>query len=262
MKIQTWTLGICVLITFALHRQVANGQEAATLQLSPPSLNPIDPAALNAAPAFGDSGPVSKPPYVPATEPAETVGTRWIPKLRVVLVTSMNEQTEVLVHTFGRNGNLSAFPSDGPRPVVQKTTRTIDMPSQSSVILTCDDVNVQVVSSENDKLTYSFSCKGKAVLSIDGYTVSGDSISASEGTLTVTNAVIKSDQATMTSEKMMLQLPILAVQVGAANAHVFLKPTPDPISANGQLKTPDIFGADQPFDRVPASSAKSNDLSF
>jgi len=260
MKIKTWAFSICFLITFAAHRQVATGQEAATLQLSPPSLNAVDPAALNAAPAFGDSGPVAKSPIVLATESSDTAGTQWIPKLRVVLVTSMSEQTEVLVHTFGTNGNLTAFPSDGPRPVVQKTTRTIDMPSQSSVILTCDDVNVEAVSSEHDKLTYSFSCKGKAVLSIDGYTVSGDSISASEGTLTIINAVIKSDQATMTSEKMILQLPILAVQVGAANASDFLKPTPDPIGAKGRSKTGDTFETEKPYDRD--LTFPNEDLSF
>ena len=259
MKIQTWTFGICVSLAVALHTPATLAQQQNVPPSSLPSLNAIDPAALNAPPAFGDSGPVPKPPHVRATESTEAAGTRWIPKLRVVLVTAMSEQTEVLVHTFGTNGSPARYFSNGLEPVVQKTTRTINMPSQSSVILNCDDVNVEAVSSTNDKLTYSFSCKGKAVLSIDGYTVSGDSISASEGTLTITNAVIKSDQATMTSEKMVLQMPILAVQVGAASAADFLKPTPDPVGANGELKNRDRFEPDNPYDRSSApADAKPN----
>ncbi len=260
MKTQIWTLAVCVSIAFTSHPQTAYSQEAVALPVNPPSLNPIDPASLKDAPAFGVSGPVSKPQDAAATESPETPGTVWIPKLRVVLVTSMSEQTEVLVQTFGTNENPDLFPSDKPRPVMQKTTRTIDRPSQSSVILNCDDVNVEAVSSENDKLTYRFSCKGRALLSIDGYTVSGDSISASEGKLTVTNAVIKSKQATMSSETMILQLPILAVQVGAANARDFLKPTPDRISADRPFKTPDSDEADKPYHK--GQPFPDSDLSY
>jgi len=253
MKTQTWTFSVCVLIIFVLHRQAPAGQEATPVQVSPSSLNPVDPAALNAAPVFGDSGPVLKPQNS-AAESSETAGTTWIPKLRVVLVTSMSEQTEVLVHTFGTSPNSSMFPPGERRPVVQKSTRTIQMPSQSSVVLTCDDVNVEAVSTENGDLIYSFSCKGKASLSIDGYTVSGDSVSASEGKVIVTNAVVKSNQATMTSEKMILKLPILAVQVGAADPSDFLKPTPDPISADPRAKTQDTIEPDKPKELYPVFS--------
>ncbi len=261
MTIRTWTLSTCVLILVAWQAQrTSTGQERSALPSSPPAVNPIDPAALNAAPAFGDSGPVSKLPNVSAQESSDTASTTWIPKLRVVLVTSMSDKAVALVHRLETIEDRGVFPSDVSRPAVQKTTRTIDVPSRSSVILTCDDVSVEVISSENDKLTYSFSCKGKAVLSMNGCTVSGDSISASEGTLTITNAVVKSDQATMSSEKMILRLPILAVEVGAANAHDFLKPTADPIGAGDRFESPRSFGKpDRPSDRNSAPAEAKPD---
>jgi|GEM_PF-1125078 len=230
MNVQEWTFGIWVVSVLTWHGVTAAAQESPSLPIASPAINPIDPAALNAAPAFGDSGPVSKPaePVVIHDSPAAE-GTTWIPKLRVVLVTSMSHQTEVTGYAIPFNAPLVS-PTDKTPSAVRKITHMIDKPSQKSVILTCDDVNVEAVSSEKGEPTYSFACKGKAVLTIDSFTVTGDSISASEGKLTITNAVIKSDQATMISEKLELQLSILGVQVGAANPSDYLKPTPDPIN--------------------------------
>ncbi len=243
MNVQEWTFGIWVVSVLAFHGVMAPAQESPSLPIPSPAINPIDPAALIAAPAFGDSGPVSKPaePVVILDSPAAE-GTTWIPKLRVVLVTSVSNQTEVTGYTIPFNDPFAPAPDKTP-PAVRKITHMIDKPSQKSVILTCDDVNVEAVSSEDGILTYSIACKGKAVLTIDSFTVTGDTISASEGKLTITNAVIKSDQATMTSEKMVLQLPILGVQVGAQDASDFLKPTPDPI--NGTHR----HNADKPYSR-------------
>ena len=236
MSVQKLTFGICVVSVLAWHGLTASAQESPSLPTLPPAINPVDPAALDDPPAFGDSGPVKKPKGpVAAQEPPAAEGTTWIPKLRVVLVTSVSNQTEVTGYTIPSNNPFESVSDETP-PVVRTTTHLIDRPSQKSVILTCDDVKVEALSAGSGTLTYSFSCKGKAVLTIDGYTVTGDSISASDGKLTITNAVIKSDQATITSEKMDLQLPILGVHVGAANSSDFLKPTPDPINGKGRSK--------------------------
>lgn len=257
MTTQKWILGFGVLAALHCHSLSAPAQEPTFLPPGSPAINPIDPAALNDAPTFGDSGPVTKPAELDAKVDASLEKrTTWIPKLQVVLVTFASSQTEVTAHPIPSNISFLPGPDTQGR-VVHKTTHLINVPSQKSVTLVCDDVNVEAASGENGELTYSFSCKGKAMLTFHGYTVTGDSISSSEGTLTITNAVIKSEQATMTSESLVLQLPIVGVQVGATNPSDFLNPSPDVIGGAAQKSEPArkesvYFEADKPYDRGPS----------
>lgn len=265
MTVQQSVIGVAAMAALLLHTVAARAQDPPRFPSDPPIANPIDPAALNAPPAFGDSGPVAKPDATISTVNSHAIsnspgdqGTTWIPKLRVVLVTSVSEQTAVTVDTYSSNEN-TFFTPDNPQPVVRKTTIMVNRPSEQSVVLTCDDVHVEASSGENGDVTYRFSCKGKAMLTFHGYTVTGDSISSSEGELAIKNAVIQNDQVTMTSENLVMQLPIFGVQVGATNPSDFLKPIPDVIGGAAQPSKPVReesvrFEDDKPYDRGPIKS--------
>jgi len=235
-------LAVCVTAIVTLNARSATSQQPKPLPANPvianPVIaNPVDPASLNAPPAFGDSAPVERKPVKAVTQelaPQETaplMETEWKPKLRVVLLTKAGSLDAPV--PFQRNEKSQNFFSDDsddfvpPPNDVKRTTNRMTAPKQSFAILMCDEVNVDAKASEAGELVYSFSCKGKVILNIDDYTVTGDSISSPEGKLTITNAVVKSDKATLTAEKMQIQLPILGVRVEPDS--------PDPIGSSGSL---------------------------
>ena len=221
MVIRTLVFGACAAAIVLLNAQSATAQQPKPLPANPVIANPIDPASLNAPPAFGDSAPVEKKPVeLPAlksepSESSEVAVTIWKPKLRVVLLTKSGTLDKPLP-----NHRPEEFPTfltpDGVVPLpntAKRTSNKMTAPGQPFATLMCDEVTVEAKASETGELAYSVSCKGKAILKIDDYTVTGDSISSDEGKLTITNAVVKSEKATLTAEKMQIQLPILGVRV-------------------------------------------------
>jgi hypothetical protein len=136
----------------------------------------------------------------------------WQPKLQVVLTTKPRNATNVDAPAL--TDDTGDFDLN-VAPVVHVTRQ----PATNTVILLCDDVSVNAGAAENGALTYSFSCKGKAALVFDGNRVTGDSISSSEGVLTINNAVIQiGEQASLKADTLQLTLSILGFQVQAANA--------------------------------------------
>lgn len=196
--------GVCAFAIVMLSFPSATAQ-----QPNPLSANPIDPASLNAPPAFGDSAPVEKKHVETPTlrssplESFEVAVTVWKPKLRVVLVTKSGTLDKPL--PYHRSAALGDFETDEPVQLANApkfAPNKIVAPVQPFATLMCDEVTVDAKASETGELAYSVSCKGKVLLKIDDYTVTGDSISSVEGKLTITNAVFKSDKATLTAEKM------------------------------------------------------------
>jgi len=212
-------LGACVTAIVTLNARNATAQQAKPLPANPVIADPVDPASLNAPPAFGDSAPVEKKPVKALTQelaPQETppvMETEWKPKLRVVLVTEA--ATLGNPRSYDRVGDAPWFRSDSlvPNTVNPTANNRMVVHAQPFAILMCDEVTMDAKASETGELIYSVSCKGKVVLKIDHYTVTGDSMSSDEGKLTITNAVVKSNKATLTAEKMQIQLPILGVRV-------------------------------------------------
>ena len=247
-------LCICLTAIVLLNARSAKAQQSKPLPANPVIANPIDPASLNAPPAFGDSAPVEKKPVeLPAlksepSESSEVAVTIWKPKLRVVLLTKSGTLDKPLP-----NHRPEEFPTfltpDGVVPLpntAKRTSNKMTAPGQPFATLMCDEVTVEAKASETGELAYSVSCKGKAILEIDDYTVTGDSISSDDGKLTITNAVVKSEKATLTAEKMQIQLPILGVRVEPNSAE------PNSAAPNGSR---DSFEQDPevtvPFERGP-----------
>ncbi|MBC7968049.1 MAG: hypothetical protein H7Z17_19235 [Fuerstia sp.] len=235
--------GVCAFAIVMLNSPSAIAQQPKPLPATPVIANPIDPASLNAPPAFGDSAPVEKKPVEPPTlqpEPLESLAaaeTVWKPKLRVVLETKSGTLDKPT--PYHRSAAPGAFETDEPVPLPNAAKRApnkIVALVQPFATLMCDEVTVDAKASETGELAYSVSCKGKVMLKIDDYTVTGDSISSVEGKLTITNAVVKSNKATLTAEKMQIQLPIFGVHVERNSGELggsgdSLDPIPDPIDA-------------------------------
>ena len=224
----------------------ATAQQPKPLPANPVIANPIDPASLNAPPAFGDSAPVEKKPVatpnqeLAPVESSAVVGTEWKPKLRVVLVTKSGTPDKSLPYRAREESQIFfsddsvSLPSVSLPKDVKRTANKPTAPEQPFAILTCDEVTVDAKASASGELAYSFSCKGKVILEIDDYTVTGDSMSSDEGKLTITNALVKSNKATLTAEKMQIQLPIFGVRVESNSAEPnggrdSLQPVPDAI---------------------------------
>ncbi len=236
-------LGICLTGILLLNARFATAQQPKPLSANPVIANPVDPASLNAPPAFGDSAPVQKKPVETPTEglapPKSTAAgeTEWTPKLRVVLVTQAGTlRKPIPYHRREETESIPFFSDDSDRHPndVKLPANKIVAPVQPFVIMTCDEVTVDAKASASGELAYSFSCKGKVILEIDDYTVTGDSMSSDEGKLTITNVLVKSNKATLTAEKMQIQLPIFGVRVESNSAEPkggrdSLPPVPDAI---------------------------------
>ncbi|MEJ7592108.1 MAG: hypothetical protein WKF77_11200 [Planctomycetaceae bacterium] len=213
-------LAVCVAAIVMLNSRSATAQQPKPLPANPVIADPVDPASLTDPPAFGDSAPVEKKPVETPTQElalpdsSAVAETEWKPKLRVVLVTKAGS-LDVPV-PYHRNNKSQSFFSDDLGPSYNAGERAANKMIANEppfAILKCDEVTVDAKASETGILAYSFSCKGKVMLQIDDYTVTGDSISSDEGKLTITNAVVKSNKATLTAEKMQIQLPIFGVRV-------------------------------------------------
>lgn len=213
--------GVCVAAIVMPNARSATAQQPKLRPANPVVANPIDPASLNAPPAFGDSAPVEKKHVdAPTLQPGPLESpvadeTEWKPKLRVVLVTKSGTLAKSPPYHRGEESRPFFTPDEGvPLPNARnRPANKTSSPESPLVILTCDEVTVDAKASETGELVYCVSCKGKVILQIDDYTVTGNSISSVEGKLTITNAVVKSNKATLTAEKMQIQLPILGVRV-------------------------------------------------
>ncbi len=243
-------------------------QQLEVPSIADPKASPIDPASLQDAPAFGDSGPVQiepksrleeappaaatspaaekadwKPksrleeaPPAAATSPAAE-NADWKPKFYVELTTLVDVMvTERAAADYG----FPQLPEAAEKRTIQKIVREV---KSFNTFLQCDDINVEANADESGKLTYSFACKGKAILKIDGSTITGSSISSSNGVLTISNGVIElGGQSIVTAEKLQLTLPVYGVKVATAGqqpvpgraGEEFLQPVPDP-EENGPL---------------------------
>ncbi len=216
-KCLPWTAAFVCLMTIIYVARLS-AQDAAN-----PVASPFPEEALAAPPAFGVPGPEA--PNAAARAEAATAhdaGIPWHPKLHVTLRTKPVEDSTV---------EVTAVDPDGTRH-----RRTVQAPNGSDfnfVILRCDDIDVDVETREEGTPAYSFSCKGRAVITVGGNTISADSISSGDGTLTINNAVVDMfSQTTLRSEKMTLELPVFSVNI-SSTADAPLKPLPDPIGETG-----------------------------
>ena len=178
--------GVCAFAIVMLSSPSATAQQPKPLPANPGTANPVDPAALNAPPAFGDSAPVEKKPVatpteeLPLQESAPVAETEWKPRLRVVLVTKAATLDKSGLDD--RGGDAPPYGPGLPLPnTAKRTANKMAAPVQPFATLMCDDVTVDAKASETGELAYSVSCKGKVMLKIDDYTVTGDSISSVEG---------------------------------------------------------------------------------
>lgn len=202
------------------------------------SANPIPEEALKEAPSFGGSRPADSPQVLPADEkltpPSDTATTEWKPtlvvKLRIQQPGTPHEET-------------FKIPSPDASPFQPASiARTSD---KNCAILKCDDVQVEVTTDEKGTPAYSFTCKGKAVLSVSGNTITADSITTVDGKLSATNAVIEMPNRTFVrSDKLTLELTIFEIEVKSAEEEVQKpKTTAD--------SSPRFFNGDEPFGIEP-----------
>ncbi len=216
-KCLIWTAAFICLVTIIYVARLS-AQDAVN-----PATSPFPEEALAAPPAISVLSPEA-PNAAPRTEAARAhdAEVTWQPKLQVTLRTKPVGDSTV---------EVTAVDPDGTRH-----RRTVQAPNGSDfnfVILKCDDIDVDVETREDGTPAYSFSCKGRAVITVGGNTISADSISSSDGTLIINNAVVEMfNQTTLRSEKMTLEIPMFSVSI-SSTAAAPLKPVPDPIGAVG-----------------------------
>lgn len=216
-KCLLWTAAFICLVTIIYVARLS-AQDAVN-----PAASPFPEEALAAFPAIGVPGPEA-PNAAPPTEAARANDAEvpWQPKLQVKLKT----------RPVGDNTmEVTDLRSDGTRH-----RRTVQVPGHSEfnfVILKCDDIDINIETREDGTLAYGFSCKGRAVITVGGNTISADSIISGDGTLTINNPVVEMfNQTTLRSEKMTLEFPVFSVSI-SSTAAAPLKPLPDPIGAVG-----------------------------
>ncbi len=165
--------------------------------------NPIPEAALQAPPGFGGSRPVDAPqlPAVDGSKMApEPVAVEWKPKLIVKLAIQP------------RGAPKATSGTSEIQPAGLFTT-----PANNEATLKCDDVQVDVKTDDSGMPVYSFHCKGKAILSVSGNTITADSITTVDRKLSASNAVIEMPNGIIVrSDKLTLELTIFEIEVKSA----------------------------------------------
>lgn len=222
---------IFLLLTIAI---VAQSKGIA--QELPISANPIPEEALKEAPSFGGSRPADSPQALPADEKStplsDTATAEWKPRLVVKLRIQQPGTTQEETIRFPRP-DASPF-----QPASNASTN-----ERNFAILKSDDVQVEVTTDEKGTPAYSLTCKGKAVLSVSGNTITADSITTVDGKLSATNAVIEMPNETIVrSDKLTLELTIFEIEVKSAGEEV-QKPKTTAESA------PRFFNGDDSFAR-------------
>lgn len=141
--------------------------------------------------------------------------------------------------------------------------RAVNVPGNliSGIVpLKCDDIKVDVTANEDGIPSYNFSCKGKAVLTISGNHVSGDSMTSANGTIVINNATFQMpDGITMTSAKLSLSLPIIGISVGSNPPAPIKSDIP---SAPFHADEDDSFTRDEPSRGLPQTATPTPDPKF
>jgi len=212
---------------------LAGGASAAQEQTNQ-AANPLDPAALNAPPAFGDSGPVQRTPIAKENRDSEASlenrNTLWKPKF-VVLLTTQPAEFEVVPDPSESGGE--AAPANSAESADE---------SPQQIVLLCDDVNVQAGVEDGGTAAWRFSCRQGVTLKIQRTTITGDSVTWDGTTIMIRNAVVSlNNHVTLKSETMKMSVRVTAVQIQPAAterppAEESLKPIPDSIGSgrNGE----------------------------
>lgn len=222
--------GIFLLMMIALVGQ----SQGIAQELPISSANPIPEEALKEAPSFGGSRPADSPQVLSADEkstvPSDTATAEWKPTLVVKLRIQQPGTAQVETIRFPRP-DASPF-----QPASIASTS-----DKNCAILKCDDVQVEVKANDEETPVYSLTCKGKAILSVSGNTITADSIATVDGKLSATNAVIEMPNKTFVrSDKLSLELTIIEIEVKSAVEEVQKpKTTAD--------SSPRFFNGDDPF---------------
>jgi|GEM_PF-6595963 len=197
-----------------------------------PAADPPEPASLLAPPTFGDSGPTlpapkpkdeAKDPEKPiADEPKRDSQTaedsaEWKPNFLVLLQTKRLGQGDKYV-----TREVTIFRKVGDRFLAEKRDERVPATMNSGqVMMRCENIKLDGMTNEDGTQTYKFSCTGKVSLTIAGNRVSGDSITAADGTIVISHATVEmADGTKLSSEKMTLSIPIMDVSVGTFDTAV------------------------------------------
>lgn len=225
---------IFLLLTIAIMAQ----SQGIAQELPISSANPIPEEALKEAPSFGGSRPADSPQVLPADEKSkplsDTTTAEWKPKLMVKLRIQQPGTAQVETIRFPRP-DASPFQ---PASIASTNERNF-------AILKSDDVQVEVTTDEKGTPVYSFTCKGKAILSVSGNTITADSITTVDGKLSATNAVIEMPNKTfICSDKLTLELTIFEIEVKSAEEEV----QKQKMAAES---APEFLNGDEPFGIEP-----------
>jgi hypothetical protein len=245
---------------FLLSRLTSAQQPTSSTEHPSAAANEVDPSVLNAAPTFGQSGPVTSPragsaketatldSLPPAgdekatspeafkdsedSEPRESNVLGWHPRLRVTLRTQKRESSDGAAELFFSNSDWQQLQSDDD----EIKSSTVNQEShQRDVILLCDTLTVNVDTPADKPLVYTFSCVGKFAMKIHSNIISGKNLRFDGDLLTMQNAVLQmNERATMKAETLKLSMGIIGVKVDSseeapAAIKSRLQPIPDPI---------------------------------
>jgi len=200
-------------------------REAVAQESVNPAANPLDPAALNAPPAFGDSGPVKRRVVAgaqssfDANDVAEV--SEWKPKFRVLL-TIQPADMDSPRHSWSIDNEVDD--TTVTPPVASVTEQQSDPLPPQQIILLCDDVTVQAVVDNDTRdgkgvAACRLTCRRRMALLMAGTTIHGDSLNSDADTITVDNAVVSlSNRVTLQSETMALLLHVTGVNVQTLSA--------------------------------------------
>ncbi len=206
-----------------------------------PAANPLDPAALNAPPAFGESGPVQRSGVVGANGSFDVTdgeqARAWKPKFRVLL-TIQPADMDSSRHSWSIDNEAD---DTAVTPPVAMAAEQQSPPQQ--IILLCDDVTVQAVADDEGLAACRLTCRRRMALLMAGTTITGNSMNSDADTITVDNAVVSlSNRVTLQSETMSLLLHVTGVNVQTLSASA-VTGSAEKIPAEEQLRPiPDTIG--------------------
>ncbi len=259
----------CVVLAVVAQGTFAQDKKAEPIPLRPfsppPALQsePFQPEPVPVLSAAEDEAPVdeSESPY------REEKKDEWTPAMRVFLneapgvqATVQNtvtyiDQIKTVFETVMRNGKAIRT----PRQVTQKVARAVRTVTADVTVIDCDDVNVQVSTSEKGAKAFEFEIKGELQLQNGSTLIEAKSAKLVDEKLTLTDVTLSTDSMKMTCTELVLNLKVNALRVGEVTEPVAPKVNPlpgqDPFSTPQPIPTPAAsFGG--PFYNNSASAVR------
>lgn len=172
----------------------------------------------------------------------------WAPAMRVFLNEAFGVQTVAQYKTVIRKVPVTRYKptqKNGkvihvPVTTMQEVSQVVRSVTAGTTIIDCDDVNVQVSTSEEGPKVFEFEIKGKLRLQNGSTLIEAKSAKLVDGKLTLTDVTLNTDSMKMTCTELVLDLKVRTLRVGEVTEPT-LTPTPlTPIPSPGRGGAPSL----------------------